>query len=387
MFGYAEGAARGRRAARRRLASRRRSPWPPAWSRRAALVAQKRRRDGDARPLGGARRRDGGGRARRRCRWSSACTDRTSSSPSGTPSPARSPRRPFDRAGCRHRLQRRSRDARDRRSAPTRRMDGRSPTASTPRASGRAGDARDPRRARLGIPADAPLVFTAGRLVKKKGFEYPDRRHAGARGATAAAAAGACRRRRPRGGAARARLSARGVRGSRAFLGVLTTGRRRRMASPRPTSPSCLPSATTPATSTACRTSCWRRWPRAPRSSPRRPAASPVLSARPERAAGAGARRRRPRGGDRSAARRPGAARRAGTAARADACDGAMAAGDGVGRAFEAAYDARPAYQLARPERRLEIDVSHDRPTGDPATAGSVSSSRPTTTAAPSPAW
>ena len=101
-------------------------------------------------------------------------------------------------------------------------------------------------RARLGLQPETPLIFTVGRLVKKKGFEY------------LIDAMPAITATRPAvlaiGGAGdldaelRARAERSGASASVRFLGAISAGRRRRTTSPPPTSWSCRRSATTPGT-------------------------------------------------------------------------------------------------------------------------------------------
>ena len=122
---------------------------------------------------------------------------------------------------------------------------------------------RAPRGARSSASADrVRCSFAAGRLVRKKGFEYlidalPDR--------AAAPVAGDRRRRRPRRRAARARPRRAA---SRIASASSATCRRTRSASCLAAADvaSCRRCGTTAATSTACRTSCWRRWRPARRS-------------------------------------------------------------------------------------------------------------------------
>ena len=309
VFGYAEGlkadvALRWTAWASAPLAPRRRH-------RRGAPPGPRGRRDDRPRPLGRARRRDGGDRrGRTAARRQPARIGRLR---------RRAPRRGRHGGAADvrpgplgHRLQRRPARSRDRpgrrRGAivghPLRRRRRGLPAATT--------SARARGRALLGVAADVPLVVTIGRFVKKKGFEYlidavPAlvARHPSVQVVLAGA-------RRPRGGAAarapgRRRVGSRPLpRPARPPVGAAGAGGRRRRRRARP-------SATTPATSTGCPTSSWRRWPRARRWSPRRPAASASVDhRRRERPAGAGAGRRRPRRGHRSAARRPGPRRRAG---------------------------------------------------------------------------
>ena len=112
-------------------------------------------------------------------------------------------------------------------------------------------------------PSGTLLVFAAGRLVRKKGFEHLIDAWARSRGEPAALLAiagdGDLRdelRERARAGRRRR---------SRAVPRQSVPGRRRQRTSRPPTSWSSRRSRTTAATSTACRTSCSRRWPRARR--------------------------------------------------------------------------------------------------------------------------
>ena len=206
-------------------------------------------------------------RPRAGCRSSSACTDRTSSSPSGTRIARRAARvgvrarrrgSPPAATICARARSRSARDADAHRDACR--------TAWTPTRFA-------PQRRRRARPCaassalgDAPVVFTAGRLVRKKGFEYlidaagalaPD---AARRSASLIAGDGDLAR-RARG--ARARPV-----GPTRHASSATSRRTRSPGSPPPpTSSPCRRCTTTPATSTACRTSRSRRWPRPRRSS------------------------------------------------------------------------------------------------------------------------
>ncbi len=164
----------GRQAARRGV--RGRSAGARAGLADGARVARTHERDGHARPLGRPRRRHGGARraaaaarrqparlrrlrggdARARARW---------------PRVRRSARRvPSRRAATTSRAGRS-------RSARTRPRSRSFPTAWTPsRFKPDPADRAALCRSALGVRDDQILVFTAGRLVRKKGFEYLDRR-------------------------------------------------------------------------------------------------------------------------------------------------------------------------------------------------------------------
>ena len=139
---------------------------------KALRVAREATGDGHARPLGRAGRRHRGRAAAPRCRWSSACTDPTSSSPSARRGAARPRARVFGRAGC---VTACSEDLARRAialGADPARIEvvpyGVDTARFAPDAAARAAlRARD-----SASRADAPLVFAAGRLVRKKGFEY-----------------------------------------------------------------------------------------------------------------------------------------------------------------------------------------------------------------------
>ena len=214
-------------------------------------------RDGDARPLGGAGRvhRACGGAAP--CRRSSACTAPTSTLP------RRSPRRGAPPGWCssapaRSRPAARiSRAARSRLGADPAKLEvvpyGVDAERFRPQARAIA-----PRCARSSAwRPGALLVFTAGRLVRKKGFEHlidawalvpPSRRRSWRSPATATSATScASGRARP------------GVAGARPVPRQPVAGRRRARIWRRPTSSSCPRCGTTAATSTACPTSFSRR--------------------------------------------------------------------------------------------------------------------------------
>ena len=175
-------------------------------------------------------------------------------------------------------------------------VDGRPVRRRRRRASAPTPAARAPRPGAAGRRGRRPLVVHRGRFVEEEGLRVPDRRGAGAARAAPGAAAGDCRRRRPRGRAARPRPRGRRRRPRAASRRPARRTTSAPLAWPPPTSRSCRRSATTPATWTACRTSCWRRWRRARRWSRRRPAASArSIDRRRQRAARARARRRRPR--------------------------------------------------------------------------------------------
>ena len=110
-------------------------------------------------------------RRRRDCRWSSACTARTSTSPRGWRRRGSRAGRVFRRAGavtaCSADLARRAIGlgaAPDRVEVVPYGVD---PERFRPDPA-----ARTSRRAIAGVGVDGTLVFTAGRLVRKKGFEY-----------------------------------------------------------------------------------------------------------------------------------------------------------------------------------------------------------------------
>ncbi len=146
------------------------------------------------------------------------------------------------------------------------------PTRSSARGAARASASRPTRR----------CVFAAGRLVRKKGFEYlidalaaiPQEMDVQA----AIAGAGDLE--------AELRAARREPRASAIACASWAISRRTRSrpGSPPPTSSRFPRCATTAGTSTACRTSCSRRWRPAHRSSPPRPAAS-ARSCRPGRQA------------------------------------------------------------------------------------------------------
>ena len=108
---------------------------------------------------------------RARCRSSSACTDRTSIVAERRATVRRAAAARVPTRGARHRLQRRS--ARRARSRSARMPRARRPcrTAWTATRFAPSSEARAATRRALGL-GDAPVVFTAGRLVRKKGFEY-----------------------------------------------------------------------------------------------------------------------------------------------------------------------------------------------------------------------
>ena len=240
-----------------RPTSPRRWRWPPDGSRRGA--SRSTSRDGDARALGDSRRRDCRGRRARRCRSSSACTDRTSTSRRRFAPARRAARARVSPRRLRHRVQRRSRAAR----AIALGADARSDRDRAVR--------RGRRRASHPTPASAPTprassasattcrsCFAAGRLVRKKGFEYlidarrrwHRRSRAGhrRRRRLSTASCGARARGRRRGPRAVPRQSVAGR------VGAAVRGGRHHL--------SCRRCATTAATSTACRTSCSKRWRR-----------------------------------------------------------------------------------------------------------------------------
>ena len=221
-------------------------------------------RDHDARALGGARRRDRRAPRGRRCRWSSACTDRTSSSPSARRRRGAAARRVFDARRLRHGLQRRPRDRARSRSAPPPIAWRSCRTAWTRRASRRRRTRAAAVRARARPSGGRAAALHRRTARQEEGLRVPDRRAARWSRACAAGASGDRRRRRSRGGAARARDQARRRR-SRALPRRSVAGRRRAAGSPPPTSSPCRRSATTAATSTGCRTSRSRRSPPARR--------------------------------------------------------------------------------------------------------------------------
>ena len=345
------GAARGRAGCAARRGRPRRWRWRPGWFKAHARRAEAPR-DGHARPLGRPRRRDRRVRARpalplvvslhgsdvfvaervapARRRGAAAC----STAPAAV-------------TACSADLAQRARS----RSAPTPRSHrGRAVRRRHGAVPARSASARGALRAQLGIAAGAPLVFTAGRLVRKKGFEYlidalpRSMRRTGR--VLAIAGDGDLARR-----AARARAAPRASPTASAFSAIcrrtrsaalVRGGRRRR---------SCRRSATTAATSTACRTPSSRRWRRARRSSPRRPAASasvvedggPGLIV-PERDAGA----RWPRP-SRGCSRDP--ARRSALGRPARALVEARFGWDAVGRALRGGLRSRPCLQLTRADK------------------------------------
>ena len=171
VFGYAAAHARRRQPARRRLrgrAARARGRLARGAARRAATSG-----DGHARPLGDARRRHRRRRGAARCRSSSACTAPTSTSPRRF-APARlAARRAFRPRRVRDRVQRRSRAPRDRaRRRSARRIEtvpyGVDVARFRPRPGSARGAAARARRRRRACRS----CFAAGRLVRKKGFEY-----------------------------------------------------------------------------------------------------------------------------------------------------------------------------------------------------------------------
>ncbi len=187
-------------------------------ARRAALPG-----DGHARPLGDSRRRDRARRRRRGCRWSSACTDPTSTSPRRSrprrvaarlrvPSaPASSPPAATTSAAARSR------------SAPTPASHrSRCPTASMPGASGREPERRAAMRRELRSASRRRAAGVRGRTAgAQEGIRVPDRR-LGARRDVPACGAGDRRRRRPARRAARARRARAGVADRVRFLGNLS---------------------------------------------------------------------------------------------------------------------------------------------------------------------
>ena len=346
VFGYAaalradvtlRGAARGRGAAgaRRRMV------------RGARAVAQTAARDRHARALGGARRRDRRGAPRPALplvvslhgsdvyRRRAACRRRGVAA-----------RRALRARRRRDRLQRRPRDAARSRSAPMPRGSETVPygvDAGAVRA--RPGGARGAAARSWASRDDAAWSFAAGRLVRKKGFEYlidalarsrPDGR----------AAAGDRRRRRPRRRAARARRDRAASPSASASWATCRRTRSAQWLAAADVDRRAVGARRRAATSTACRTSCSKRWRRA----------TPVVATT---AGGIGAvvERRRRRGcscrsatpaalarGDRAAARRP--ATRPGARARgARASSRRDSAGTRVAERFEAAYDRALAFK------------------------------------------
>ena len=292
---------------------------------------------------------------------------------------ARSSRAPGAITACSADLARRARS----RSAPTRRSSRSCPTASTRRASGRDRErARGAARA-LGVADGAPLVFAAGRLVRKKGFEYlidaVARRRRASRAAILAIAGDgdletSC--------ATRARAA--GVAERVRFLGNLVAGRRRAATSPPPTSSS-------------SRRSRRRRQRRRPAE---RRARGAGLRHAARRDAGGRHRRGRRARADRAARAR---ARRRGLAAaiaragrRSRRCGRALGAGArrrwwrrvSAGHASPSASRRPTAARL--PCKSLRTIRLHVSPMPSACTRGSLASASsfpPTTTAGPSPAW
>ena len=168
------GPARRRQRARQRRGLRRRWRWRRDGSRRCAW-----RRNARATVMhghwvvpGGV---DCGGRAAGPARWSSACMAPTCSSPSDSGARrGRGAARLRPRRG-RHRLQRRSRPPRRAAGGAPDRIDVVPYGVDVARFSPPLGGARSAARSSA-LPADAPLVFAAGRLVHEEGLRIPDRR-------------------------------------------------------------------------------------------------------------------------------------------------------------------------------------------------------------------
>ena len=186
VFGYAAGAARRRAAARRGVDGRAAG----AGGRLVQGAARRAEaaRDGHARPLGRPGRRDRRAPRGPRCRWSSACTDRTSSSPSARRRRGAAARRVFERAGvvtaCSADLAQRARS----RSAPTAdRIEVVPYGVDAARFRPRAGRARTRCARGSALAAGAPLRLHRRTAGPEEGLRVPDRRAAAARRAPTAA--------------------------------------------------------------------------------------------------------------------------------------------------------------------------------------------------------